>query len=157
MVLSADSALLNQHKPFFLPDHSTDIRYTPSKVVRISRLGKHIAPKFADRYYDATAEGADFIAWDLLQEARQQGHSWTEAVAFDGSLGVDEWVEREPEMESGHGPESEEELIIPIAEAIATASRTMTIRQGDLIYIHKNCNPIVAEKEHITNSGNKIK
>ena len=30
-------------------------------ILRVSRLGKEIAPKFANRYYDAVAPGADFI------------------------------------------------------------------------------------------------
>lgn len=152
MVLSADSAILNQRKPFFLPDWTEDVRYTPSIVLRVSRLGKNIAPKFAYRYYDAVADGAHFIAWDHLNTAIEQGHSWSRAVAFDGSLGLGEWREINPDE-----PEELPELVTSAADAIAEASRVMTIRQGDLICIHTTNEPIKAERELITKTGNKIK
>jgi 2-keto-4-pentenoate hydratase/2-oxohepta-3-ene-1,7-dioic acid hydratase in catechol pathway len=132
MTLKGDSCLLANRKPFFMPDNSQDLRFSPCIVLRVSRLGKGIAAKFADRYFDAIAQGADFVAWDRLQEAKRSGKSRTEATCFDYSLAVGAWksFENEPlHIER-------DELSIPIAEAIAKASRLMTIRQGDLIYIH---------------------
>ena len=38
----ADSAILNQGKPFFIPDHLSRIDYETEVVVRICRLGKNI-------------------------------------------------------------------------------------------------------------------
>ena len=49
----ADSAILNQGKPFFIPDHLGRIDYETEIVVRICRLGKNIPERFAHRYYDA--------------------------------------------------------------------------------------------------------
>lgn len=43
----ADSALLKDHKPFFIPDHLGRIDYETELVVRISRLGKTISERFA--------------------------------------------------------------------------------------------------------------
>ena len=51
MVLKSDSSLMVNRKPFFIPDWSEDIRYVPCVVVRVCKLGKHIAAKFASRYY----------------------------------------------------------------------------------------------------------
>ena len=51
--LKPDSALLKDGKPFFIPDFSKQVDYETELVVRISRLGKNIAPRFAHRYYDA--------------------------------------------------------------------------------------------------------
>ena len=73
MVMKGDSCLLNNRKPFFLPEQDADIRMTPCIVLRVSRLGKHIAPKFANRYYDAVANGADFCNDTLLAQARKKG------------------------------------------------------------------------------------
>ncbi len=126
MVLKGDSSLLVNRKPFFKPDWTDDVRMNRCIVLRVSRLGKGIAAKFADRYYDAVAQGADFTAADVLSEAVQNGHSWTRAIGFDYSLAVGEW--REKQKPDG--------LIIPPEEAIEAASKVMTIRQGDLIYIH---------------------
>ena len=144
IVLKGDSCLLVNRKPFFRPDWSQDLRMNRCIVLRVSRLGKSIAPRFADRYYDAIANGADFTAYDKLEQARLQGKSWTEATCFDYSLAVGEWegVEsRKSKVESG--------LVIGIDEAIAEASRIMTIRQGDLIYIHEQSPAQKVERDEI--------
>ena len=45
----ADSALLKDSKPFFLPDFMGQIDYETEVVVRICRLGKSIPERFAHR------------------------------------------------------------------------------------------------------------
>ena len=129
MVLKGDSCLLVNRKPFFTPDWTNDVRVNRCIVLRVSRLGKGIAARYADRYYDAIAEGLDFVAWDKLQEARASGGSWTEAMCFDYSLAVGSWMTGDGLQVSG------ERLVMPIHEAIERVSSVMTIRQGDLIYI----------------------
>ena len=69
----ADSALLKDRKPFFVPDFMGRIDYETELVVRISRLGKGISQRFAHRYYDAVTVGIDFTARDLQQKLRAQG------------------------------------------------------------------------------------
>lgn len=140
MLLKADSALLVNRKPFFVPDGSSDIRWTRCIVLRVSRLGKNIAERFAERYYDAIAPGLDMRAEDWLREARTNGHSWTRATAFDYSLVVGDW--QAPEDIVG-------EPIISPAEAIHRASQTMTIRQGDLVYICMNQPATQAQRETV--------
>lgn len=132
MILKGDSCLLNNRKPFFLPADKESIHITPCIVLRISRLGKHIAPKFAHRYYDAIANGADFADAQRLAEARKNGHAWTEALAFDYSLAIGEM---QPIVQTVTERPDNACLLISEADAIARASELMTIRQGDLIYI----------------------
>ena len=69
----ADSAILNQGKPFFIPDHLGRIDYETEMVVRICRLGKNISERFAHRYYDAVTVGIDFTARDLQKKASEAG------------------------------------------------------------------------------------
>ena len=57
--LKPDSAILKDGKPFFIPDFSNEVHYETEVVVRICRLGKNIAPRFAHRYYDAVTVGID--------------------------------------------------------------------------------------------------
>lgn len=153
MVLKGDSSLLVNRKPFFVPDTTTDLRYTPCVVLRVSRLGKGIAAKFANRYWDAFAPGIDFYAADILATARKQGKSWTEALCFDNSLAVGEWTEGTMEM-AGY-PVAD--LAITPEEAISRAGKTMTIRQGDLIYINRLQDAQRAERENvITEKINEI-
>ena len=45
----ADSALLKDGKPFFVPDFMGQIDYETEIVVRICRLGKSIPARFAHR------------------------------------------------------------------------------------------------------------
>ena len=145
MVLKGDSCLLNGRKPFFMPEGASEIGMTPCLILRVSRLGKEIAPKFADRYYDAVSPGADFIAMDKAREAQQQGKPWTQALAFDYSLALGEWTE----VKSEGMKELMSELILSPEEAIVEASRVMTIRQGDLIYIQAKQAPRLVQKEEI--------
>ena len=146
MVLKGDSCLLNGRKPIFLPDGTSELGVTECVVLRVSKLGKGIAPKFASRYYDAVAPGADFIAMDLAREAQQAGEPWTKALAFDYSLAIGEWINND---EMSAAELLNDELIISPEEAIARASKVMTIRQGDLIYIQRAVAPRKVEKEEI--------
>ena len=91
MVLKGDSCLLNGRKPMFISDWTQELGVTDCIILRVSRLGKEVALKFADRYYDAIAPGADFIAMDTLREAQATQQPWTKALAFDYSLAIGEW------------------------------------------------------------------
>lgn len=142
LVLKGDSCLLNGRKPFFVPDWSQEIGVTPCMILRVSRLGKEIALKFADRYYDAIAPGEDFVAMDALREAQAAGKPWTKALAFDYSLAIGEWV-------TGDGLRVTGDYVLSPEEAIVEASKVMTIRQGDLIYIQADCEPRQVQKEEV--------
>ena len=141
MVLKGDSCLLNGRKPLFIPDWTKELGVTECMVLRVNRLGKEIAPKFASRYYDAVAPGADFIAMDVAREAQAQGKPWTRALAFDYSLAVGTFSDERLAI-SG-------DFVLSPEEAIAQASKVMTIRQGDLIYIQAKSAPRKVEKEEI--------
>ena len=140
MVLKGDRCLLNGRKPFFVPEWTNELGVTDCMILRVSRLGKEIAPKFASRYYDAVAPGADFIAVDIAREAQADGRPWTQAIAFDYSLAIGEWID-------GEGMNGE--WCLTPEEAIAQASKVMTIRQGDLIYIQAKQAPRIVHKEEI--------
>lgn len=74
--MKPDSAILKDGKPFFIPDFSNEVHYETEVVVRICRLGKNIAPRFAHRYYDAVTVGIDFTARDLQRKFREAGNPW---------------------------------------------------------------------------------
>lgn len=63
--MKPDSAILRANKPFFIPEFSNEIHYETELIVKINRIGKHISPKFANRYYDEIGLGIDFTARDL--------------------------------------------------------------------------------------------
>ena len=86
----ADSSLLKDGKPFFVPDFMGRIDYETEVVVRICKLGKSIDEKFAHRYYDAVTLGIDFTARDMQKRLREEGQPWEIAKGFDGSAVIGE-------------------------------------------------------------------
>ena len=106
----ADSAILNQGKPFFVPDHLGRIDYETELVVRICRLGKNIPERFAPRYYDALTIGIDFTARDLQKKASEAGQPWTICKGFDGSAAIGEWIPKEKLLTDPEAPCSQSGL-----------------------------------------------
>ena len=127
--MKCDSSLLNQDKPFFLPEWTTDLRQVPCYVARICRLGKWIAPKYASRYYDATAFGIDFVAMDFVAQ------DYARATAFDSALAVGKWGVKAASQ--------------TLDEAISEVSKVVTLRMGDLVYVDFPQEPEKIEREQI--------
>ena len=153
-LLKGDSALLVNKKPFFVPEKTICLAAHPCVVMRISKLGKNISPRFAYRYIDAIAAGLHLADEGMLALARKEGHSWTAAIAADGSLPVGAFL---PLSEDGYECnfrfflEGEEKHIrlaeLPIAEAVAAVSRVMTIRQGDMLFLTTRQAPFYPKME----------
>lgn len=142
----ADSALLCNHKPFFIPDHLGRIEYETEVVVRISRLGKTIAERFAPRYYDAVTVGIDFTARDLQRELRAKGLPWDLCKGFDGAAAVGEWVpvERFRDVQALrfhldiNGQTVQQgcttDMLFGINRLISYISQYFTLKTGDLLF-----------------------
>lgn len=60
--LKPDTALLRNNDPFYIPAFSHEVHYECELVVRIDRVGKSIAERFAHRYYKEVGLGIDFTA-----------------------------------------------------------------------------------------------
>jgi 2-keto-4-pentenoate hydratase/2-oxohepta-3-ene-1,7-dioic acid hydratase (catechol pathway) len=143
--MKPDSALLKDGKPFFIPDFSERIEYEAELVIKINRLGKNIAPRFAHRYYNEVTVGIDFTARDLQQKLKENGAPWEICKAFDSSAVIGEFIQI-PEgqkdqldfhldingktVQSGNSAE----MIFKIDEIIAYVSRFFTLKIGDLIF-----------------------
>lgn len=142
----ADSALLKDGKPFFLPDFSKQVDYETEVVVRICRLGKSIPQRFAYRYYDAVTVGIDFTARDLQRKFRKEGKPWELCKGFDGSAVIGEWVDiaKFRDIQALHfrldinnttvqeGCTSD--MLFKVDEIIAYISRFFTLKTGDILY-----------------------
>jgi 2-keto-4-pentenoate hydratase/2-oxohepta-3-ene-1,7-dioic acid hydratase in catechol pathway len=142
----ADSALLKDSKPFFLPDELGRIDYETELVVRICRLGKSIPQRFAHRYYDAVTVGIDFTARDLQNKLRAEGKPWDLCKGFDGSAAIGEWVsiEKFRDIQAIHfrldinGNTVQEGcssgMLFKVDEIIAYISQWFTLKTGDILY-----------------------
>ncbi len=143
----ADSALLTGGKPFFIPDFTERCEYETEIVVRISRLGRSIAPRWAHRYYDAVTVGIDFTARDLQQRLRTQGLPWELCKGFDGSAVLGRFIPltdlkrgiqdlhfhldiNGQTVQTGHTAD----MLHPVDELVSYISRFFTLKTGDLIY-----------------------
>jgi len=141
---SASSAVTN--KPFFLPDFSNEIHYETEIVVKICKLGKNIAAKFAHRYYQEVTVGLDLTARDLQGKLRAEGLPWEICKGFDQSavLGQFEPLESFGDMQNLNfqldinGKTVQQgctaDMIFTVDKIIEYASRFFTLKQGDLIY-----------------------
>jgi 2-keto-4-pentenoate hydratase/2-oxohepta-3-ene-1,7-dioic acid hydratase in catechol pathway len=144
--MKPDSALLKDSKPFFIPDFSKRVDYETELVVRICRLGKNIAPRFAHRYYDAVTVGIDFTARDLQQKLRAEGKPWEISKGFDNSAVIGDFVSvnrfKDVQNLDFHltidGNKVQEgntrDMIFKIDELIAYISQFYTLKIGDLLY-----------------------
>ena len=142
----ADSALLKDGKPFFVPDFMGRIDYETEVVVRICRLGKSIPERFAHRYYDAVTVGIDFTAREMQQRLRAEGKPWDLCKGFDGSAAVGEWVDisKLRDIQAVHfhldinGKTVQEgctsDMLYKVDELIAYISQYFTLKTGDLLY-----------------------
>lgn len=89
-----DSAIVRNGNPVFLPDFDSEFTAIPYLAVKINRLGKSIAPKFAERYYSEVTCVMVLTALNLLQNLREAGLPWNAAVGFDKSLTVGDFFDR---------------------------------------------------------------
>ena len=140
--LKPDSALLKDGKPFFIQE----VHYEAELVVRICRLGKNIAERFAHRYYDAVTVGIDFTARDLQRKFRSVGDPWELSKGFDSSAAIGDFVSVDKfqnlqnlnfhldidgrTVQSGNTAD----MVFKIDEVIAYVSRFFTLKIGDLLY-----------------------
>lgn len=83
--MKPSTALLNNNKPFYYPEFTSNIHYEVEVVLKISKNGKHINPKFASDYFQEIGLGIDFTARDVQSECKKKGHPWEIAKAFDHS------------------------------------------------------------------------
>uniref|UniRef100_A0AB33JAC7 Fumarylacetoacetate hydrolase family protein n=1 Tax=Prevotella sp. GTC17260 TaxID=3236796 RepID=A0AB33JAC7_9BACT len=142
----ADSALLKNGKPFFIPDFMGRIDYEAELVVRICKLGKNISQRFAYRYYDALTVGIDFTARELQKKLRDAGQPWEICKGFDGSAALGEWVEKDKFLNVQqlrfhldiNGETVQEgyagDMLFQIDELVSYISRYFTLKTGDLLY-----------------------
>ncbi|WP_264563543.1 fumarylacetoacetate hydrolase family protein [Flavobacterium sp. N3904] len=92
--MKPDSAILLKQHPFVIPEFSEDIHHEIELIVKISKVGKYIEPKFAHKYYDEISVGIDFTARDLQEKLKQKGLPWEKAKAFDGSAVIGEFLNK---------------------------------------------------------------
>lgn len=144
--MKPDTALLRNNAPFFLPGFSNEVHHEIEVVLKINRIGKNIAEKFAHRYYDEIGLGVDFTARDIQRECKKNGQPWEIAKAFDHSAPISRFVPKthflhmqdipfrldknEKTVQQGNTAD----MIFGCDRIIAYVSQFVTLKIGDLIF-----------------------
>jgi len=144
--MKPDTAKLLNNKPFYVPDFSQELHYETELIVKINRIGKSIAPRFAHRYYSEIGLGVDFTARDLQRRLKAEGKPWEICKAFDNSAVIGDFLPVETlgnvqdihfrldlngtTVQNGHSAD----MIFPIDELIAYVSRFFTLKIGDILF-----------------------
>ena len=144
--MKPDSAVLLKQHPFVLPEFSNDVHHEIELIVKISKVGKYIEPKFAHKYYDEISVGIDFTARDLQDKLKAKGLPWEKAKAFDGSAVIGEFLPKseftslenitfELTKNSQTVQKGNSNLMLwKIDELIAYVSQFFTLKIGDIIF-----------------------
>ena len=146
LFMKPDTALLKDGKPFMLPDFSKEMHYETEIVVKINRLGKNIATRFAHRYYDDITVGIDFTARDLQKKLKERGLPWEISKSFDNSAAIGKFISKSEIEEiqnvnfhldiNGKTVQqgNTEDMIYSVDKIISYISSFFTVKIGDLIY-----------------------
>ena len=144
--MKPDSAVLLKQHPFVIPEFSEDVHHEIEIIVKISKVGKYIEPKFAHKYYDEISVGIDFTARDLQEKLKAKGLPWEKAKAFDGSAVVGEFLPKSKfgslenitfELTNNNKTVQKgnsSHMLWKIDELISYVSQFFTLKIGDIIF-----------------------
>ncbi|MHA7865152.1 fumarylacetoacetate hydrolase family protein [Flagellimonas marinaquae] len=144
--IKPDSAILPKEQDFYIPEFSNDVHYEVEVLVKIKKVGKHIAKEFAHKYYDEVGLGIDFTARDLQSKLKAKGLPWEKAKGFDGAAVVGHWVSKKKFQDmdnlsfslAKNGEMVQEGntslMLWKIDEIIAYVSTYFMLKKGDIIF-----------------------
>lgn len=144
--IKPDSAVLPKEQDFYIPEFSEDIHYEVEVLIRIKKVGKHIDPKFAHKYYDEIGLGIDFTARDLQAALKEKGLPWEKAKGFDGAAVIGKWVPKTEfkDLKNLHFTLKKNDSVVqdgntaqmlwPIDELIGYVSTFFTLKKGDVLF-----------------------
>ena len=144
--MKPDTAILKDNKPFYHPDFSNDIHHELEIVLKIAKEGKHIAEKFAHKYYNEIGLGIDFTARDIQQKHKEKGLPWELAKSFDHSAPISRFISKDQFKDlyqlnfhlelNGQTVQkgNTSDLLFQFEKLIAFVSQYITLKKGDLIF-----------------------
>jgi len=144
--MKPDTSLVRNNNPFYYPEHSNDVHYEAEIVLKISKKGRHISEKFANRYYQDITIGIDFTARDIQSECKKKGLPWEIAKSFDQSAPIGTFVNKDTlDIQNGinfslsiNNKEKQvgntNNMIFTFDQIIAYVSKIITLKEGDLIF-----------------------
>ena len=121
------------------------MHYEVEVLIKINKVGKHIAARFAHKYYDEVGLGIDFTARDVQAHCKEKGLPWEKAKAFDGSAVIGQFFPKEEfDLENLSFQLLKNNKVVQdgntkamlwkIDELIGYVSQYFTLKKGDLIF-----------------------
>ncbi|MCM1476134.1 MAG: fumarylacetoacetate hydrolase family protein [Muribaculaceae bacterium] len=161
-----DSAMLRSGKPIFLPQEEKRYTLCPCMCLRIGRLGKRVAGRFAYRYVNALAPAVAILPDEIIPVIQRgivpSGAEWI----FDGAVMIGDFTDLPAEKEEiekrleeakivlTHNDERAEwkgtQMRLEMPDILTTISYYNTIKSGDMILTGINIRGIQA---HIDTSA----
>ncbi|KAB5485256.1 fumarylacetoacetate hydrolase family protein [Flagellimonas hadalis] len=144
--IKPDSAILPKEQDFYIPEFSNDVHHEVEVLVKIKKVGKHIAREFAHNYYDEIGLGIDFTARDLQAKLKAKGLPWEKAKGFDGAAVIGNWLPKSRFENVDHidfslskNGETVQEgntalMLWKIDEIIAHVSTYFMLKKGDVLF-----------------------
>lgn len=144
--IKPDSSILPKEQDFYIPEFSNDVHYEVEVLVKIKKVGKHIAQQFAHKYYDEVSLGIDFTARDLQSSLKAKGLPWEKAKGFDGAAVVGKWIPKEKYenldrlgfslLKNGEIVQNGDTSLMlwKINELISYVSTYFTLKKGDILF-----------------------
>lgn len=138
--LFPDSAVILDRKPLFLPNWSEAFTTRVAVAARICRLGKHIALRFAHRYWNDASVS-------FITQSDEDVHYGALESIYDGSIAIGNWYELDGNIRQSINvavssdnqqwrlPTHAGALCGLIDKAIVMASKYATIKMGDVIAV----------------------
>ncbi|MCM1153027.1 MAG: hypothetical protein NC328_05185 [Muribaculum sp.] len=142
-----DSSMLRNNKPTFIPSESESFVLCPTMCLRIAKLGKRIAPKFASRYVDAAAAAVVIFRAQALRQLLDGETPSAESLVFDGAVMTGDFMPLSAfpdnfEMNVKYKDSSfrtlkwqSSEIVTDADLCISLISKYNTIKSGDLLLI----------------------
>jgi 2-keto-4-pentenoate hydratase/2-oxohepta-3-ene-1,7-dioic acid hydratase in catechol pathway len=144
--IKPDSAILPKEQDFYIPEFTGDVHYEVEVLIKIKKVGKHVDPRFAHKYYDEIGLGIDFTARDLQAKLKEKGLPWEKAKGFDGAAVIGQWVSKDKFGDlrnlqfdlSLNGKVVQQgntsDMIWGVDELISYVSRFFTLKKGDILF-----------------------
>ena len=162
-----DSSMVRSGNPIFLPDFDSSFSGRFFLAVKISRLGKSVAERFAPRYYSDAAPAMAVFPDDLVGEFCTRHLPWTSAACFDRSLIAGDFCLYSSLRENRTFTFSYTGMEVfvadvpdeaALAKAIHEVSLYNSLKMGDLIIVPIDINPIQLQIDSCLaiSSGDKI-
>ena len=146
LFLKPETSIIQKKQPFFIPSFTNEVHFEVEILIKISRLGKSILPKFSKKYFTEIGLGIDFTARDIQKKLKKNGLPWEKSKSFDGSALIGKWVNKSEirdlnnlnfslfkngeKVQSGNTSE----MIWKIDELISEISKFFTLKIGDIIF-----------------------